>query len=203
MTAQIPDQFRYEGEAYDLVGLDGGTLYEPLDFGITTKMASTACWRGYQMFYDCKNGVLILDAMHTRSDDKIPVNGVTPKESMEGDPIGFFNTFYENLGLKTKFTGSLLLARDLSNHPKDHKLRALVRFYIRSHMPAMPNMATNIDNYVDAFGVSWNADNWNERVPGTRSPLNSIILNTILSYRPIVEHEVPDPELVSQALISA
>ena len=112
MTAQIPDQFRYEGEAYHLVGIDGGPLYEPQDFGITTRMASTACWRGYQMFYDCTDNALILDAMHTRSDDKIVVNGVTPKDSKTGEPTGFFNTFYENLELKTKFTGSLLIAKD-------------------------------------------------------------------------------------------
>ncbi|MHA1137401.1 MAG: hypothetical protein ACTSSE_13030 [Candidatus Thorarchaeota archaeon] len=112
MTAQIPDQFRYEGEAYDLVGFDGETLYEPLDFGITTQMASTACWRGYQMFYDCKDGKLILDHIHARTDDKITVNGVTPRESGDGNQMVFFNTFYENLGLKTKFTGTLLLAKD-------------------------------------------------------------------------------------------
>jgi len=112
MTAQIPDQYRYEGEVYYLVGLDGEPIYKPSDFGITTKMASTACWRGYQMFYDCKDGALILDEMHARTKDKIPVNGVTPSESVDGDHLSFFNTFYENLGLKTNFTGSLLLAKD-------------------------------------------------------------------------------------------
>jgi len=112
MTAQIPDQFQYEGEAYYLVGLEGGTLYKPLDFGISTQMASTACWRGYQMFYDCRDGVLILDHMYARTDDKIVVNGVTPTESGNGDQMGFFNTFYENLVLKTKYTGSILIAKD-------------------------------------------------------------------------------------------
>ena len=112
MTAQIPDQFRYEGEAYDLAGLDGEPLYIPQDFGITTQMASTACWRGYQLFYDCKNGELILDHMHVRSEDKITVNGITPREKGDSDAMGFFNKFYENLGLKTKFNGSLLLAKD-------------------------------------------------------------------------------------------
>ncbi|TFG31424.1 hypothetical protein EU528_06340 [Candidatus Thorarchaeota archaeon] len=112
MTGQIPDQFLYEGEAYDLVGLDGGPLYEPQDFGITPQMASTACWRGYQMFYDCKDGQLILDHMHVRTDDKITVNDISPRESGDSDEMVFFNTFYENLGLKTKFTGSMLLAKD-------------------------------------------------------------------------------------------
>jgi len=112
MTGQIPDQFRYEGEAYDLVGINGEPLYEPQDFGITPQMASTACWRGYQMFYDCKNGQLILDHMHVRTRDSLVVNGISPKEIGNPDEMTFFNTFYESLGLKTKFTGTLLLAKD-------------------------------------------------------------------------------------------
>ena len=112
MTAQIPDQFRYEGEAYSLVGIDGGHLYEAQDFGITTQTASTACWRGYQMFYDCKDSKLILNHMHVRTNEKIKVNGVLPTEEGDADTLAFFNAFYENLGLKTKFTGWLLLAKD-------------------------------------------------------------------------------------------
>ncbi len=112
MTGQIPDRFRYEGEEYDLVGLDGEKLYEPIDFGITTQMASTACWRGYQMVYDCRDGKLILDEMHTRTSDKIVVNGVTPEEPEKEGGYSFFNTIYKDLGLKTKFTGSVLLAKD-------------------------------------------------------------------------------------------
>lgn len=112
VTAQIPDQFKYEGEAYDLVGIDGGFLYEPQYFGITPKMASTACWRGFQMFYDCKDGQLILDHMHVRTDDKVKVNDIAPKEAGNPDEMAFFNTFYEDIGLKTKFTGSMLLAKD-------------------------------------------------------------------------------------------
>jgi hypothetical protein len=112
MTAQIPDKFHYEGEDFDLVGLTGEPLYTPRDFGITTQMASTACWRGYQMIYDCKNGELILDQMYVRTTDKIPVNAVSPKEPEEDHVLTFFNTTYENLGLKTKFTGTLLLAND-------------------------------------------------------------------------------------------
>ncbi|MGY5860271.1 MAG: hypothetical protein RTU63_12955 [Candidatus Thorarchaeota archaeon] len=112
MTAQIPDRFLYEGEAYDLVGLDGGPLYEPQEFGITPQMASTACYRGYQMFYDCKDGQLILDHMHVRTDDKPKVNDISPTETGDADEMAFFNSFYEDLGLKTKFTGWLLLAKD-------------------------------------------------------------------------------------------
>lgn len=114
MTGQISDQFKYEGELYELVGIDGESLYSAEDFGITTQMASTACWRGYQMFYDCVNGELILDSLQVRTKDKISINGVDPKETVDedGNAWGFFNIIYENLSLKTKFTGSILLAND-------------------------------------------------------------------------------------------
>jgi len=114
MTGQITDQFKYEGEIYELVGIDGDSLYAAEDFGITTQMASTACWRGYQTFYDCVNGELILDSLQVRTKNKVTINGVAPKETVDedGDAWAFFNLIYENLALKTQFTGSILLARD-------------------------------------------------------------------------------------------
>lgn len=114
MTGQIANQFKYEGEIYELVGIDGESLYSAEDFGITTQTASTACWRGYQTFYDCVNGELILDDLHVRTEDKITINGVVPEENKElaEDSWAFFNIIYENLSLKTKFTGGILLAKD-------------------------------------------------------------------------------------------
>ncbi len=114
MTGQIANQFKYEGEIYELVAYHGESLYSAEDFGITTQTASTACWRGYQAFYDCVNGELILDALHVRTEDKIVINGVAPEENKElaEDSWAFFNTIYENLSLKTKFTGSILLGKD-------------------------------------------------------------------------------------------
>ncbi len=114
MTGQITNQFKYEGEVYELVGIDGESLYTAEDFGITTQTASTACWRGYRTFYDCVNGELILDSLHVRTEDKIVINGVVPNESEElaENSWAFFNTIYENLALKTKFNGSILLGKD-------------------------------------------------------------------------------------------
>ncbi len=114
MTGQITNKFKYEGEIYELVAYHGESLYAAEDFGITPQMASTACWRGYQTFYDCVDGELILDSLHVRTEDKITINGVVPNENEElaEDSWVFFNTIYENLTLKTKFTGSLLLGKD-------------------------------------------------------------------------------------------
>jgi hypothetical protein len=109
LTGQIADEFRYNGEIYSLVGINGNGLYTPMDFGMTTTMASTACWRGYQMLYDCIDGKLIFDAMFVNPREVKPVNGIEPRHP--GDDW-IFKYVYENLGLKTKFTGRLLLGKD-------------------------------------------------------------------------------------------
>ncbi|MHA2142871.1 MAG: hypothetical protein ACXADC_12695 [Candidatus Thorarchaeota archaeon] len=108
MTAQIPDEFRYMGALFSLAGIKGSALYTPQDFGITPLMASTACYRGYVMRYDCVNGQLVLESMSVRTEDALPVNNIEPHE--EGGY--FFSHRYEGLGLKTKFTGAILLAKD-------------------------------------------------------------------------------------------
>jgi len=108
VTAQIPDEFRYMGELYSLVGLKGSPLYTPQDFGITPMMASTACYRGFVMRYDCADGRLILEGMSVRTEEAPPINNIDPME--EGG--FFFSHRYENLGLKTRFSGSMLLGKD-------------------------------------------------------------------------------------------
>jgi hypothetical protein len=109
LTGQVSDEVRYNREVYSLVGINGEGLPDPADFGIRTKMASTACWRGYQMFYDCVDSELVLDVMLANTDEAKPVNGVKP--GISKDSFGF-NHIYENIGLKTKFTGRILIGRD-------------------------------------------------------------------------------------------
>ncbi len=112
MTGQIPDEFRYEGEQYSLIGIDGTDLYEASDFGIKTQTASTACWRGHVMKYDCIDGSLFLDGMDVQTQHAPPINGIDPKaQSVEAGYYMYSHT-YENLRLKTKFTGSMLLGKD-------------------------------------------------------------------------------------------
>ena len=109
VTGQVPDEFRYNGEVYSLVGISGEGLYVPADFDMRTKMASTACWRGYQMLYDCVDGELILDGMQANPVEPKPVNGVEP---MKPKDSFIFPYIYENLKLKTKFSGKILLGKD-------------------------------------------------------------------------------------------
>ncbi|MGY5851972.1 MAG: hypothetical protein RTU92_00225 [Candidatus Thorarchaeota archaeon] len=123
MTAQIPDEYRYEGEAYSLVGMKGEGLYTPQEFGMNPQAPSSACWRGYIMRYDCIDGQLVLDGMTVYSEEGPTINGVEPTASQEGFRTSHAVAYavfggrplakvYENLKMKTKFTGSILLAKD-------------------------------------------------------------------------------------------
>lgn len=115
MTGQIPDEFRYEGEQYSLIGIKGEGLYTPPDFGMQPRSASTACWRGYVMKFDCRDGYLILNGMNVNVEKPPTVNNVEPiimTEKMLEKEWGSFTAIYKELGLKTKFTGSLLLGKD-------------------------------------------------------------------------------------------
>ncbi|MBN2228335.1 MAG: hypothetical protein JW779_02005 [Candidatus Thorarchaeota archaeon] len=107
MTGQVSDEFRYNSETYALVGIDGEGLYTAHDLGLEARPASTACWRGYQMVYDCRDGKLVLDMMNVNTHNPISINGVEPTK---GDWM--FSHIYENLNLQTKFTGSILLGKD-------------------------------------------------------------------------------------------
>ncbi|MFX0108263.1 MAG: hypothetical protein ACFE7R_08270 [Candidatus Hodarchaeota archaeon] len=111
MTGQIPDSFKYDGLEFSLVGMKGDGLYTPHDFRLTPRMASTACWRGYIMTYDCVDGQLVLSSMSIRTyDSPSEINGIEPKTDTE--KYRMFTHHYENLNLKTRFTGSMLLGRD-------------------------------------------------------------------------------------------
>lgn len=119
MTAQIPDDFIYNGESFSLVGLKGKRLYTPEDFGIQPYFRCTACWRGYVMKYTFANDRLILNGMLVNAKNPPTINGVEPQK---GKDIcnSLFDYCYENLNLKTEFTGNVLLAKDFIQHMYVH-----------------------------------------------------------------------------------
>jgi len=103
----MADEFRYEGELYGLVGLDGEGLYTPESFGMQPFSTCTACWRGFIMYYDCVDHKLILDAMEVNVHEAGPINDVEPSVSKN-----YFKFRYDPLQLKTHFTGTIMLGKD-------------------------------------------------------------------------------------------
>jgi len=107
MTGQMSDQVLYKGEAYPLVVVSGEGLFTPGDFGLNPYFTCTACWRGYLMWHKCENGELVLDGMSVSNKDPVEINGVMPTQPKE-----LFKYMYEGLSIKTKFTGSIMIAKD-------------------------------------------------------------------------------------------
>lgn len=109
----------YKEQKLDLVGIRGDELPIPIDFGIDTGMASTACWRGYIMRYKIIENRLILDGFWFNSKNiEVPeINGVSAidlsKETTKKDWMDRqFEFKYKNLDMTIQFDGSLWLAKD-------------------------------------------------------------------------------------------
>ena len=111
MTAQIPDKATYKGEEFDIVGVSGSDLFDPKAHGLQVMMASTACYNGYILSYKCENDEFILDKIHFRTNEKpVNINGVKAKKHKE--KYSMFNYKFENLQMKTEFTGDIIIARN-------------------------------------------------------------------------------------------
>jgi hypothetical protein len=112
MTGQIPDSLIYENNTYSIVGLKGEGLPSPLDYDLWPKSPNTANWRGFIMTYLIVEEHLNLHQMNVTVEDtkrKPPIiNDVEPKVKKEG----LITLTYENLKLKTQFSGKILIAKD-------------------------------------------------------------------------------------------
>lgn len=109
VTAQISDTFLFQGEEYSLIGLHGGELTTPEQFGMAPEMMHTACYRGYYATYELTDEGLYLRrlAINEKNDNYLPIEGVVPVEKND-----FEGTIYRDLHVKVMFTGELRLAKD-------------------------------------------------------------------------------------------
>ena len=107
MTAQISDTFMFKGEEYALVGISGGDLTSPYDFGMTPEALHTACWRGFYSTYEITDeGIFLKDmTMRERDGNYRPINNIMPKVT-DGE------AHYTDVHILVSFTGKLRLAKD-------------------------------------------------------------------------------------------
>jgi hypothetical protein len=110
MTLQMPDLVKYKDEEYVLVGIKGGGLFSPKDFGMTPVSVMTSCYRGHWAEYACVDGALVLTEMTVSSEGNRyeEVGGVQPL--VEKIPP---MARYEGLRVPSPFTGRLLIAKNL------------------------------------------------------------------------------------------
>lgn len=107
MTAQISDTFLFKGDEYALIGMKGGDLISPKQFGMTPEELHSACYRGFYATYEVTDDGLYLKELTLleKNGDYKPIDGVLPKEK------GYQAT-YENLKVTVPFSGKLRLAKD-------------------------------------------------------------------------------------------
>jgi hypothetical protein len=116
MTAQFHDSVKYRRRWYDLAGVHGQGLFDPLAYGLVPTVRSTACWRGFVCQYKVASGELILDCLHIslgRATDATPGSGGPPElfGVRAKRQEGFLGWAFKRLHHPVSFSGGLLLAR--------------------------------------------------------------------------------------------
>ncbi|MHA1212120.1 MAG: hypothetical protein ACTSSH_06635, partial [Candidatus Heimdallarchaeota archaeon] len=129
MTGQIADKFLFKGEEYYICGITGGEIFSPEDFDLHSYSTSTNCWRGYQIYYNVINNQLVGETLfiNLEEEDKI-INDKKPiilgkpdfnKTGIEAN-WNFFKYYYQDLDLKLKFTGRVMVAKDFIEEMSIH-----------------------------------------------------------------------------------
>ncbi|MHA2289552.1 MAG: hypothetical protein ACXABG_12270 [Promethearchaeota archaeon] len=112
MTGQVPDTLIYKNYSYSIVGLKGVGLPDPFDFDFRPVSPNTANWRGFEMTYIVTGEYLEVHEMEVTVEDakkkNTIINGVKPKSKKNR----LTQLIYEDLKLKTQFTGKILIAKD-------------------------------------------------------------------------------------------
>ncbi len=169
MTGQIPDLFKINGTFFERLFVKGGNLYKPQSFGIAPFMSTTACQRGYLMIYECIEDKLSLSTMLVNSKELKKINGIEPdainREKMTQKSLetnnkidtyySMFNSVYENLNLKTDFTGIIFAGREVLPGGYTHMgLPNVIEYkYIRELMVRSGKIVKNteISNVIKGF----------------------------------------------------
>ena len=118
MTAQLSDGFLFEEIDYSIAGISGGELFDPKTLDLEPSMASTACWRGYQVIYSLNSNHLVAKDLRINllktGDEEFrrvvgpAINDVAP--TPPGVRFNFFNNHYEGIDYHLEYSGGLLLA---------------------------------------------------------------------------------------------
>jgi hypothetical protein len=107
MTAQISDTFLFKGDEYSVIGMKGGDLASPKQFGMEPEMISTACYRGFYATYELTEESLYLKELTLRekNGNYLPIEGSEPAKED-------YQATYHGLSVVIPFTGKIRLAKD-------------------------------------------------------------------------------------------
>ena len=142
MTGQVPDEFIYNGERFELLGYKGKKLFTNEDFEVKPSSFTTACYRGYIMSYQFLNNQLILDSFFITTENPPKINNIEPIHLTNKNPEiwwhSMFEYKYEHLNLKVPFNGNILLGKDFIHsmdphmgHPPAIAYKTVLRFHLK------------------------------------------------------------------------
>lgn len=114
VTAQVPDDVRYDGSVFALCGVRGGPLFEPGQHGLETYARSTANYRGFVATYEVED-TITLTSVVVGEDAKFDGRQLRHGEVVLGGIVrstGRGDLRVEGVDLHVDLTGRLLLGED-------------------------------------------------------------------------------------------
>ncbi len=110
MTAQRSDLFIYEGREFQIAGVSGQGLFNPLDHGIRTWPCTTALWRGFHCKYALSKNKLILKELEICHEGDPPsifgVSLVEPERTTSRRAV------FQDLAWPLAYEGGMLLGAE-------------------------------------------------------------------------------------------
>lgn len=118
MNTRPIDRFDYCEKQYFLAGISGDILFNPCLYGLKLTPPNSACWHGYQAWYQVRGGALRMKSLKVWSEEvetlPLLLYGA-PFHLREGEDVGAlfadFDGAYEDCPEPVPFTGGLLLGR--------------------------------------------------------------------------------------------
>ena len=111
MTMQVTDPFIWDGKKYVFSGADDVySLFDPESFGLHPEAPSTACWKGFVVFFGVREGQLFIDQLDVYCLDDVypPINGV---ESTADGIMGMHR--YAGLNIASGYTGTIVISQEM------------------------------------------------------------------------------------------
>ncbi|SCA55928.1 conserved hypothetical protein [Candidatus Terasakiella magnetica] len=107
MTAQFSNTIIYDGEFYDLIGIEGPELFHPSEYGMIPEMLHTACYAGFYCTFELTEDALKLRGLTLRDKNSnyVKIGDVEPMKDE-------YQASYENLDVTIPFSGQIRLAKD-------------------------------------------------------------------------------------------
>lgn len=112
MTAQISDTVLYQNRLFDIAGIHGSGLFNPLKHDLEPRMLGTSCWRGYYCHYEISDNQLVLNTVHIgldRQQAELAEHGTGPQLFGQTPQKGYRGWEYSDLNTLIPFTGGLLI----------------------------------------------------------------------------------------------